>query len=256
MQTNFDLYVRRNSWLHTLDPRAKLLFIVDACLFVFLWPTVWTALVVIALTAACFWWGQIPAGYQARIWRMMGPLMVLVFVLTAIFGAGPAWLRIGPLAVTPDSVALGAMLGLRLLALALVIFLWLFTTDQATMVRGFLALHVPYEWGLTLALALRYLPIFAGLFTQVREAQQARGLELEQRSFFQRLRAYRPVLIAMIITALRQSERLGWALEARALGARGVPRTTFRPLHLRRADYLALIVLAATLFTEIALRVL
>jgi energy-coupling factor transport system permease protein len=257
MQTDFDLYVRRNSWLHALDPRAKLLFIVDACLLVFLWPTVWTALAVIALGAACFWQAQIPPTYLARIWRMMGPLMILVFVLTAIFGgAGPAWMRVGPLAVTPASVQLGAMLGLRLLALALVIFLWMFTTDQATMIRGFLALRLPYEWGLTLALALRYLPIFAGLFTQVREAQQARGLELEQRSFFERLTAYRPVLVAMIITALRQSEHLGWALESRALGSHGVRRTTFRPLRLRRTDFVALVALAAVLLAEIIMRVL
>ena len=40
------------------------------------------------------------------------------------------------------------------------------------MVRGFVALRMPYTWGLTLALALRYLPILAGLFEQVREAQK------------------------------------------------------------------------------------
>ena len=109
----------------------------------------------------------------------------------------------------------GALLALRLLALALIIFVWLFTTDQASMVKGFSALRMPYNWALTLSLALRYLPIFAGLFSQVRDAQQARGLDLQQRGLNRRLRAYRPVLVAMIINALRQSEHLGWALEAR-----------------------------------------
>ena len=184
--------------------------------------------------------------------------MVMVFALTAIFGAGTgaAWFAAGPLTITANSVTRGALLALRLLALATIIFLWLFTTDQAAMVRGFVALGVPYEWGLTLALALRYLPLFAALFEQVRDAQQARGLDLEQQSFRGRLQAYRPVLIAMMISALRNSEHLGWALEARALGAPGVRRSTFRPLRLRSADVAALALLSAIFITGIILRFL
>ena len=46
-------------------------------------------------------------------------------------------------------------------ALAFTIFLWLFTTDQATLVRSLVAIGLPYPWGLTLAIALRYLPTMA-----------------------------------------------------------------------------------------------
>lgn len=258
MRTSFDLYVRRNSWLHRLDPRVKLAFVVESTLLLLLWPNIWIALAVIVLCTASLWRAEIPASYILRVWRVTGSLMVMVFVLTSIFGSGtgPEWFHLGPLAITPVSVQRGALLAVRLLALALILFLWLYTTDQANMVRGFLALKVPYEWGLTLALALRYLPIFAGLFEQVREAQQARGLDLEQRSFFQRLSAYRPVLVAMIIAALRNSEHLGWALEARALGASDVRRTVYRPLHLARIDWLMLGIFAASLVVAVFLRVL
>jgi energy-coupling factor transport system permease protein len=124
------------------------------------------------------------------------------------------------------------------------------------MVRGFVALRMPYEWGLTLALALRYLPIFASLYGQVRDAQQARGLELAQGGLWRRLRALQPVLVAMIITALRNSEHLGWALESRALGALGVHRTVFRPLRMAPVDWVATGVLAAALLVAGLLRVL
>jgi energy-coupling factor transport system permease protein len=124
------------------------------------------------------------------------------------------------------------------------------------MVRGFLELRMPYEWGLTLALALRYLPIFAGLYSQVRDAQQARGLDMARGGLWARLRALPPVLVAMIITALRNSEHLGWALETRALGVRGVRRTVFRPLRMARTDWLAAGVLAAALLVAVLLRVL
>jgi energy-coupling factor transport system permease protein len=258
MGANFDLYVRRNTWLHHLDPRVKLLFVLESSLLLFVWPTLWAALAAILLCNAAFRLAQIPGRSVISIYRTMLPLVALVFVLSAIFGTArdgsAVWFQAGLLVVSPSSVLQGALLALRLLALALVIFVWLFTTDQASMVRGFHALRLPYDWALTLALALRYLPIFAGLFSQVRDAQQARGLDLEQRGLLRRLRAYRPVLVAMIINALRQSERLGWALEARALGASGVRRSVFRPLHLRRVDYIVLTVLVVAFMISVALR--
>ena len=51
------------------------------------------------------------------------------------------------------------------------------------------------------------------------------------------------MLIAVVIGALRHGERLGWALEARALGGEGARRTTYRPLSFHRGDYLVFAIL-------------
>ena len=258
MRADFDLYVRRDTWLHRLDPRVKLAFVIETTILTFLWPSIWSAAAAIVLCSLLVWRGQIPAAQTGRVWRVMAPLMVMVFALNALFSGGGevSWFRLGPLAITAEAVQRGALLATRLLALALSVSLWLFTTDQASLVRGFVALRLPYAWGLTLALALRYLPIFAGLFEQVRDAQQARGLDLEAGGFWRKLNAYRPVLIAMLISALRNSERLGWALEARAVGATGIRRTTFRALHMRRTDTLVLAGLLIIFAAGLLLRVL
>lgn len=258
MPVEFDVYVRRNTWFYALDPRVKLAFVAVATVIAFLWPNAGVAAAVGVVCLALFWLAQVPAERIVRFLRGLVPFLVMVWLLTVLFagGTGRVWLRLGPLPITASGLAQGTLLAARLLALGLIFFLWLSTTDQAAMVRGFVALRMPYEWGLTLALALRYVPIFAGLFGQVREAQQARGLDLEQRRFWQRLRAYRPVLIAMIITALRSGEHLGWALEARALGTQGVRRTIWRPLRLRRTDFIVLTILIGVLSVAILLRVL
>ncbi|MGC8781701.1 MAG: energy-coupling factor transporter transmembrane component T family protein [Anaerolineae bacterium] len=257
MGASFDLYLRRDTAIHRLDPRVKLAFVIEATFLTFLWPHLEMALGMIGICVLGLWRARIPAARVVGILRVIGPLMAMVFVLTAIFGPREgALIAAGPFAVTAASVARGALLALRLLVLALIVFLWLFTTDQASIVRGFVALGVPYEWGLTLALALRYLPLFAVLFEQVRDAQQARGLDLEQRSFIGRLRAYQPVLVAMIISALRNSEHLGWALEARAVGATRGRRSVFRPLQLRPEDRIVLGLLGLVLAVGVALRLL
>jgi energy-coupling factor transport system permease protein len=258
VQPAFDLYVRRDTWLQALDPRVKLLFVVVVVALLFIWPWIWLAVAMALACTGLLRLARVPWGPIGSVWRAMGVLAAMVIVLTAFFGGGggPVLVQVGPLAVTAGSLAQGLLLASRLVALALVFACWLFTTDQSDMVRGFVALRMPYEWGLTLALALRYLPVFASLYGQVRDAQQARGLDLSRGGVRGRLRSLQPVLIAMIISALRSSEHLGWALESRALGTRGVPRTVFRPLHMKRADWLAAGILSGLLLGACLLRLL
>lgn len=258
MSSSYDVYFRRNTWIYRLDPRVKLALVLVLIVLTFLWPSVSMALGVSAAALVLLLVAQVPRSRIVRFLRGMVVLLVLVLVLTTLFagGAGPAWFVWGPLRITQPGFHQGALLASRLLALGLTFFFWLSTTDQGEMVRGFVALGLPYDWGLTVALALRYLPILAGLFEQVREAQEARGLDLAQRSFLARLQAYRPILIAVVIGALRHGERLGWALEARALGGGGTRRTAFRPLSFHRGDYLALGVLFAILAGAVLLRLL
>jgi energy-coupling factor transport system permease protein len=104
-----------------------------------------------------------------------------------------------------------------------------------TLVRGLVALGVPFDWGLTLAIALRYIPAFFGTFQVIAEAQQARGLQLNRGNWLTHLRAYRPILVAMIINTLRGMENLARALEARAFGA-APHRTMLKTLTFTRRD--------------------
>lgn len=256
MSSRYDVYVRRNTWIYSLDPRVKVALVFVLIVLTFLWPSVPVALVVSGIALMFLLIAQVPRARIMRFLRGIAVLLVLVLVLTTLFagGAGPAWFVWGPIRVTPQGFHQGALLASRLLALGLVFFFWLSTTDQGEMTRGFVALGLPYDWGLTVALALRYLPILAGLFEQVREAQEARGLDLAQRSFYARLQAYRPILIAVVIGALRHAERLGWALEARALGGGEARRSVFRPLRFHQEDYWALAILFAVLVGAIFLR--
>lgn len=258
MPAEFDAYVRRATWVHALDPRVKLAFVALVFLVVFLWYAFWPSLII---TAVCLWLAgcaELGRGRVIRLLKGLAPLLLFIFIATLLLGPGDGavWLQLGWLRITDATVRQGVVLVTRLLVLALAFFLWLSTTDQRELVAGFTALRMPYSWGLTLTLALRYLPILAGLFQQVTEAQQARGLDLAQRGFMARLRAYRPVLVAVVIGALRHGERLGWALESRALGAPGVRRTTYRPLKLRPADRIALALLAVVLAATLLLRIL
>ncbi|HEY64822.1 MAG TPA: energy-coupling factor transporter transmembrane protein EcfT [Caldilineae bacterium] len=253
MSADYDLYVPGSSLLHRLDPRVKLLLVLETVIWLFLFSHIATALTALLITHVLILGAGIPGRHLRRVWRLMLPLTLLIPILWWIFqpGVGPAVLTLGPIRLTWDALLQGTMVALRLDAMAFIMFLWLFTTDQATMVRGLAALGLPYTWSLTLSLALRYIPTIAELYQQVVDAQRARGLDLDTGSFWRRLRAHEPILVAVIISALRTSQSLAWSMEARGLGAPGIRRTQFRQLHFNRLDWLItatlLILLAGSL---------
>jgi len=194
---------------------------------------------------------RIPRSRIRWVWQMMLPITVLIPCLWILFypDGSRVLLHLWLVRVTALGIAQGLTVALRVDALAFVFFAWLFSTDQATLVRSLVRLGLPFEWGLVVAIALRYLPTFYGAFTMIAEAQQARALDLSQGGPIRKARAYLPILVAMIITALRTSENLAKALEARAFAA-GARRSSLKDLRLRPGDLAVaagLLLLAAVL---------
>ena len=248
MSVMYDLYQPGDSWLHHLDPRAKLLFAFCGCLLLLLYRNLWLimgvlVLVQLALLSAGIDWQRV-----AWVWRITAPTMIMIALLWVVFypAQGEAFLSWRFLRVGVHNLAEGIAMALRIGALAFVLFFWLFSTDQTILVRSLVTLGLPYTWGLTLAMALRYIPTMSGTFRMISDAQQARGLDLSARNPIKRARAYMPITVAMLITAFRTAENLSRALQSRALGA-SPKRTFLRQLHLRRCDiaFMAGVVLVA-----------
>jgi energy-coupling factor transport system permease protein len=237
MSFSFDLYVERPSWLHRLDARVKLLFVVVSTGLLLAFNNLFVMAAALATTHAILLSARIPRSRIRWVWQMMLPITLLIPALWILFypGTGPVLFSFWFIRVTAESIVQGVTVALRIDALAFCFFVLLFSTDQATLVRSLVKLGLPFEWGLVLAIALRYLPTFYGVFAMISEAQQARALDLSKGGPLQRARAYLPILVAMIITALRTTENLSRALEARAFGA-DRRRTYWKDLHWRPVD--------------------
>lgn len=258
MSVSFDLFVPGTSWLHRLDPRVKLLLSAAITLLLFLWPRP----AVIAPTLVGLHLLLLAAGVPwprlRWVWLMMLPLHVFVplawFLLQPVGEVFAAW---GPFRLSWGGAWHGLWAVIRLDALAFAAFLWIFTTDPAQILRTFLGLRLPYMGALILALSIRYLPTVAGLYEQIRDAQQARGLVLDEGPWLRRMRARLPILVAVVIGTLRLAQALGWALETRALGAtlpQGRTRTTWRPLRMTRGDRLALAILVFAIMIMLGIK--
>src|SRR5206468_3908909 len=75
-------------------------------------------------------------------------------------------------------------------------------------------------------LAFRLVPVFFDAALAVVQAQRCRGLELGRGGIVARLRRFVPILVPVLIGALRRADRMAMALELRGFNS-GRPRTTY-----------------------------
>jgi energy-coupling factor transport system permease protein len=134
-------------------------------------------------------------------------------------------------------------------------FALLYTTPQGSLVRGLVKLGLPYEYGLSLAIALRYIPTFGGIILMIMDAQKARGLELDKGSFLRKMLKYVYVMAPVVITALRMADQLSLAIESRAFGA-PTKRTYVTDLKMRAADAITIVGVAIAFGTLMFARLL
>jgi energy-coupling factor transport system permease protein len=153
---------------------------------------------------------------------------------------------LGLVKITEPAIWRGVTSAARVGCLATVWYILLFTTSQRDLVRALVKMGVRFDFGLTLAISLRFLPTFGALIDSIKDAQRARGLELTKGGPLRRSKNYVAVLVPAIVSALRTADTLSLALQSRAYGARA-DRTYLRDLKLRTSDGLALGMLIAVL---------
>jgi len=113
--------------------------------------------------------------------------------------------------------------------------------------------RIPYELCFAFTTAVRFVPVLAEEAKTIMDAQKARGLELESGNFLKRIRNYIPILIPLIVSAIRRSLELAEAMESRAWGATE-NRTNLYILKMRRGDFVLLAITALILAAAIYIR--
>lgn len=244
----FDFYIPAAGWLQRLDPRTKLLLVTCGATLFVVFNHVLALLALLLTIHAGLLASRVPLRSIGWVWRQLARVLLVIVLVFPLFArtAGPVWFTLGPLTVTWPGVLAGLAAAVRVVGMSLLFFVILFTTRQNDLVRGLVRLGLPFTWGLTLAIALRYIPTFTTSITQIQDAQAARGWQTARGDLLGRLRGVAPVVVALVIEVLRTGDTLGMALAARGVGS-GEPRTVWRDIHFQPRDRLVSVAaLAAT----------
>jgi len=241
MQT---IYYEGHSFLHRLNPLSKLLVCLPLMILMLLVTDPWTPLAFILLSAILLLGlGQLPLH---RFFRLLSPLLVLVFAFVVVYpllirsslvADTPLIFKLGPLALYQGGLYLGAVTGLRVLALLLLSLPFSLTSDSADFVRALVQqARLPYRIGYSTLAAFRFVPMLQSEMSVIQAAHRVRGVNGTHglRGGLERLRRY---AVPLLTTAIRQAERSALAMEARAFGA-FAERSYFRRMRFSPADWI------------------
>jgi energy-coupling factor transport system permease protein len=181
--------------------------------------------------------------------RRLRVMFVLVFVTTLVLWT---FFYRGAMRPTEAGFWYGLSTGLRLdtFLAAGIVFLTVTRVEEAAYALG--RLGVPYTAGFTLTLAFRLVPIFFDAAVSVVQAQRCRGLEFARGGPVARLRRFVPVIVPVLLGALRRADRMAMALELRGFNS-GHPRTTYLRARAGWADAVAGASVAATMVAYLVL---
>jgi len=223
-----------SSPVHRMDPRAKFFYVCVLFAVAVMFNHLVPLLVLFVI--------QIPfvlvAGVQKEWLRSMkgsALFAILIFamnVLSLYFYGGYESLAM----ILERSLAMTA----RFVVLIESFSIFFLTTSPDLLGLALEQSHVPYELCFAFTTAVRFVPVLAEEAQTIMDAQKARGLELEGGNFAKRIRNYIPILIPLIVNAIRRSLELAETMESRAWGANR-RRTNLYVLRAGQKDYVLIL---------------
>ena len=256
-------YYNISSPIHSLDSRVKIsiaLIYVISLFFdynPFLYLTAFTVLIVYIELS------RIPVKFILKGLKALWVIIIFSLLINLFSVKGLdvlfTWKFIR---ITKTGVISSVYLGLRLVLMIIGSSMMTYTTTPNALTDGLekmlgwmKKLNVPvHEFAMIMSIALRFVPILVEELDKIMKAQMARGIDFKEGRLFARLKKLMPIIIPLFVSAVRRSNELALAMDARCYHG-GEGRTKMKPLEYKRQDYVAYFMLFMYVVWMIALAV-
>jgi len=230
-------FMKKKSFIHNLDPRAKLVFsivyTISALLFTEIIPLllIFLSLVPLVLIGKLF-----------RQWiksvRGLSFLIIFIIILNTLF----------------ISLSFAIAMILRIYIMISAFSLFFLTVDPNDLALSIISMKLPYEFAFSFSLAFRFVPTIANEAQNILDAQQSRGYELQKKGLISQVKNLFPLLIPLIICSIKRAFNVAEALESRAFGSRK-KRTYYYSIKFTLKDWLFTLYLLLFLTYAIFIRI-
>ena len=209
---NLGRYHQGDSFLHRLDPRTKLAFLIVYIVCVFLADTILQcALVLLALTALIII-SKVPLSFMFKGFRTIIIVLLIVDVLNIL--------------LLDDGLRISILLTLRMLEVVLASNLLTLTTRPFEIADG---LEKGFRWlrktripvhdlATMVAIAFRFVPLLTQEARDLMDAQSMRGADYSQGNLIKKAKALGPLAITVFASAFRRADELSLAMDSRLYG--------------------------------------
>lgn len=239
------LYIDKDTFLHRLDPRTKLLIMFGSFTIALLFNSL---PILIGLGIVIVLYGQ-----SGRVLSNLKRIRVILFMIALMsiviwsltFGGETKLL--GP--TTLEGILHGIMIGLKFDIMITAGMIFLSSTKIEEISLGLVKLKVPYRGAFAFSTAIRLVPMIVSTSYTITQAQKSRGLDLDSGTLFQKAKKYVPLLIPTLISVIRGTNVFSMALESKGFGYDN-ERTNYMEISFDGKDYaLMIITVLAVIFS-------
>jgi energy-coupling factor transport system permease protein len=228
------------SFFHRLNPLTKLFLSLLLCASCFVSESILFILAVIALNMAVAAVSGI-LSLAAGLLKALAKLSIVLFVIQVLFIRTGNTLFIIPLLrvpITDEGVRFSLVLVLRLAAATLPLAIMLTVTKMSDLANVLVAkLHIPYMYVFSIITALRFIPMFSREMTEIVETQTARGVELDTRNVFKKLKLIAPLCVPLLLSCVKKIDTSALAAELKGFHLRRT-NSGYKTYRFRAADAL------------------
>lgn len=243
-------YIPRESVVHNLDPRVKIISTFIFIIAVFLVDS--PASYLFLLLSVVLLIGISKIRYTTVI-KSVRPIVLLI-LFTAVINIfmttnGNVVFQAGFLKITDTGINNAVTMALRLVFLVTGTSMMTYTTSPILLTDGIESLLNPlkkigvpaHELAMMMTIALRFIPTLLEETDKIIKAQKARGADFESGNLIRRAKALIPILVPLFINAFRRADELAMAMECRCYRG-GEGRTRLRSLRICTRDIFAMII--------------
>lgn len=230
-------FMKKKSFLHNLDPRAKLVFAIVYTICALLFTEILPLLLIFLSLIPLVLIGKIFKQWIKSI-RGLSFLIIFIIILNTLF--------------ISLSFAIAMILRIYIMVSAFSIFF--LTVDPNDLALSLISMKVPYEFAFSFSLAFRFVPTIAIEAQNILDAQQSRGYEIQKKGLINQIKNLFPLLIPLIICSIKRAFNVAEALESRAFGSRK-DRTYYYSIKYSVSDWIFTIYLLFFLTFSIFIRI-
>lgn len=245
----FGRYMPGDSFIHRLDPRAKLLASFYFIGIIFLANNWQTYALLAAFTLFAVFLSKVDIKFFIRGIRPLIWLILFTVGLQVLFtSGGETYWSWGIFNITQFGVMNGLFIFCRFVLIIFMSTLLTLTTPPLELsdaieylLRPLKVVRFPvHEVSLMLSIALRFVPTLMDETEKIMNAQRARGVDFGEGSLVQKMKAVIPLLIPLFVSSFNRAEDLATAMEARGYQG-GEGRTKYRILHWHLQDTIVMV---------------
>jgi energy-coupling factor transport system permease protein len=227
-------YTKKDSFFHKLDPRTKILSLAAFFAIIACTNNLYALLGFLGIILALFYAAKSFENIR-RMAVLFSIIGITTFVLWTLFYTSQPG----------GAYIFAAAMSLRFIDLLLVGLLLLSITSLEEFSAGLMLLGMPYPVAFALSLSFRLVIVFIATGFTIVEAQKVRGNNIQEGSLLKRIRAYSPLLVPLILNAVKKAETLTLALESKGFSPRNKISLKGR-YRMRPMDWIVLVICTGT----------